>query len=69
MVLLLAAASSLLWRQTLDLQHQVQQVEFQRSQSEQHEQELMRQVEQQLAQNGMLAVEFERQKDELIKLR
>ena len=69
MVLLLAAASALLWRQTLDLQHQVQQVEFQRSQSEQHEQELMRQVEQQLAQNGMLTVEFERQKDELIKLR
>lgn len=68
-MLLLAAGSVLLWRETRQLRSQVQQVQAQRSQSEQHEQELMRQIDQELAQNNEFAVQFERQQGELAKLR
>lgn len=68
-LLLLAAGSVLLWRQTLYLQNQVQQVELRRTEAEQHQQELLRQIEQQVAQNSTLMLQFERQKDELNQLR
>ncbi|HTC94116.1 MAG TPA: hypothetical protein VK699_11725 [Terriglobales bacterium] len=68
-MLLLATGSVLLWRETLQLRSQVQQVQAQRSQSEQHEQELMQQIDQELAQNNEFAVQFERQQSELAKLR
>jgi len=68
-ILLLATGSALLWRETLHLRSQVQQFQSQRSQSEQHEQELIRQIDQQLAQNNEFAMQFERQQSELAKLR
>ncbi len=68
-MLLLATGSVLLWRETLQLRSQIQQVQSQRSQSEQHEQELMRQIDQELAQNNEFAIQFERQQSELAKLR
>jgi hypothetical protein len=68
-MLLLATGSVLLWRETLHLRSQVQQFQSQRSQSEQHEQELMRQIDQELAQNNEFAMQFERQRSELAKLR
>jgi len=68
-MLLLATGSVLLWRETLHLRNQVQQFQSQRSQSEQHEQELIRQIDQELAQNNEFAMQFERQQSELAKLR
>ena len=44
-------------------------MELQRSQAEQQQQELLRQIEQQVAQNNSLTAQFERQKDELVQLR
>jgi hypothetical protein len=69
LLLFLASGAALLWRQSRHLQDQIQQVELQRSQSEQHQQELLQQIEQQVAQNSALTAQFERQEEELNRLR
>jgi hypothetical protein len=68
-LLVVTVGSAFLWRQGQRLQEQIAQFELQRSQSEQHQQELVRQIEQQVAQNNALTVQFERQQDELSQLR
>ena len=67
-LLLTVVFAALVWQGRL-LRHEIQQAELQRSQSEQHEQQLLRQIEQQATENSALMTQFEQQQSELNQLR